>query len=68
MVKKKNSRTVSKTKTRAGLPSLAEKTEKILLTMPKIIATQIGKDLSVQKNQENKLNLELKNWNFKRKN
>lgn len=47
--------------------SLAEKTEQILLTMPRIIATQIGKDLVIQKQQENKLNLELKKLELQKK-
>jgi len=65
MVKKKKVNKVSKTK--AGQASLAEKTEQILLTMPKIIATQIGKDLTAKKQEEIKLNLELKKLELQKK-
>lgn len=47
--------------------SLAEKTEQILLTMPRIIATQIGKDLLLQKQQETKLNFEIKKLQIQNK-
>lgn len=65
MGKKKKAKLVSKTSQKQA--SLAEKTEQILLTMPKIIATQIGKDLIVQKQQATKLNLELKKWDLQKK-
>lgn len=42
------------------ISSLAEKTEQILLTMPRIIATQIGKDLVALKQQQNKLKIDVK--------
>ncbi len=65
MGKKKNTKLASKANQKKN--NLAEKTEQILLTMPRIIATQIGKDLVVQKQQENKLKLELKKWELQKK-
>ncbi len=65
MGKKKNVRVISKAKSKPR--SLAEKTEQILLTMPKIIAAQIGKDFLAHKKEEIKLNLELKKFELQNK-
>jgi hypothetical protein len=54
MRKKHGMKNTSKANKKSN-PSLAEKTEQILLTMPRIIALQISKDLTVLKQQENKL-------------
>lgn len=59
MRKKQSSKMTTKTK-KKGIKSLAEKTEQILLTMPKVIATQINKDLVLLKKQLSKLKVDLR--------
>lgn len=61
MGKKRNPKLASKAtnNTKKKAESLAEKTEQILLTMPRIIAAQISKDLDLLKQQEGKLKLQL---------
>ena len=73
MLKKRNTKNASKkstpktTKNNKRQTSLAEKTEQILLAMPKMIATQIGKDLVLQKQQEVKLKTEAKKLELQKK-
>jgi len=59
-VPKSSKMRASKLKVASRQGSLAEKTEQILLTMPKIIATQIAKDLAILKQRESKTKTEQK--------
>ncbi len=65
MGKKQNGKMSAKANKKAG-KSLAEKTEQILLTMPKIIASQISKDLLLLKKQQSKLKDDLRKADTKK--
>ncbi|HVY53244.1 MAG TPA: hypothetical protein VHA13_01855 [Gammaproteobacteria bacterium] len=66
-MKKKQNASMASTLKNKKANSLAERTEQILLSMPRIIAAQIAKDLQVLKNQESKIKADLKKNELQKK-